>query len=474
MKRFLARLAKLVRRRPKALAESPVRTGPLGITPSTDIDCNVDALAHLPLDQLAPIVDGGGHLRLELCLFPPAQPAVDSDANPFGALAHRYATALGAGIRTKFVGMFEASWELDFDDASLELWYTEWPEEYFLIAEGPEAGGRLAQVYEILRAARDRQLEATKENAADGTPQGRHAVPKRADQLLGCLLGGALGDALGGPYENLTPPFELDSTAPLALSDDTQLTLATCEAIGAGGAVEPAQVAERFLAWYRARRITGVGASTLKALRDLDAGAHWALAGRSGDRAAGNGAAMRIAPLAFCLELDTEPGRRTLRDVCWITHQSDEAYAGALAVALAIRAVTGNSWKRSESLARHVANELPDTNTRDKLLAVAELPADTSIAAAALCTGTSGYVAESVPLALFAATKARELGLVRTLEEVIRAGGDTDTIASMAGQIAGAWLAPPGPNDPQPPEADFITATSRALSERLTSPPNHG
>lgn len=38
----------------------------------------------------------------------------------------------------------------------------------------------------------------------------------------------------------------------------------------------------RMVRWFRARRITGMSASTLKALRDLDSGAHWALAGTKG------------------------------------------------------------------------------------------------------------------------------------------------------------------------------------------------
>src|SRR4029079_3720944 len=41
------------------------------------------------------------------------------------------------------------------------------------------------------------------------------------DAVLGCLLGGAIGDAVGGVAER----------GRLGLSDDTQLTLATCEAV---------------------------------------------------------------------------------------------------------------------------------------------------------------------------------------------------------------------------------------------------
>jgi hypothetical protein len=48
--------------------------------------------------------------------------------------------------------------------------------------------------------------------------------------VRGCLLGGALGDAYGGIGER----------GGLRLSDDTQMTLATCEAIARTGRVDPA------------------------------------------------------------------------------------------------------------------------------------------------------------------------------------------------------------------------------------------
>jgi ADP-ribosylglycohydrolase len=94
------------------------------------------------------------------------------------------------------------------------------------------------------------------------------------DRVLGCIVGGAIGDALGGPYEGQLGLVTLQPDAPLRLSDDTQLTLATCEAVAASGSVSPAAIADRFALWYRQGRVTGMGASTLKALRDLAVGAH--------------------------------------------------------------------------------------------------------------------------------------------------------------------------------------------------------
>jgi hypothetical protein len=122
------------------------------------------------------------------------------------------------------------------------------------------------------------------------------------DRVLGCPLGGALGDAWGGASENV--PVALRSKFPTrpTLSDDSQLTPATCESIIECGQVDPDNIASHFLRWYRAGRIHGMGSSTLKAMRDLSVGTHWAVAGATGEYAAGNGVAMRVAPLAFVLD----------------------------------------------------------------------------------------------------------------------------------------------------------------------------
>jgi ADP-ribosylglycohydrolase len=45
-----------------------------------------------------------------------------------------------------------------------------------------------------------------------------------------------------------------------------------------------------------------------------------------------------------------------------------------------------------------------------------------------------------VPLAIYAARLSGRLPLADVLRAAIEAGGDTDTVASIAGQIAGAWL----------------------------------
>lgn len=255
----------------------------------------------------------------------------------------------------------------------------------------------------------------------------------RSDRILGCLVGGMLGDAIGANFEGLPPPVEFQIPRHLGVTDDSQLTLATCESIIEQSRVDPESIASHFLGWFRERRITGIGSSTLKAMTELDAGGHWAMVGASGERAAGNGAAMRIAPLAFFLDCSVSHAKRTIRDVCRITHRNDEAYLGALAILLAIKTFSSENSIGME-VARKIVECLPDCRVRDRLALVAEK--EFSVAEYQMNYQATGYVVDSVPLSILAAAESTDFLL--TVKQLVEFGGDTDTVCSMFGQIYGA------------------------------------
>lgn len=243
--------------------------------------------------------------------------------------------------------------------------------------------------------------------------------------LRHALYAGALGDALGAPHEGRPPVDDVRPPQTWRVSDDTLLTLASLEGCRQAGG-DPAAIAAAYVDAFR-ETIPGLGASTLGALRSLAVGAHWALSGIPGERAAGNGAAMRMAPLAWFVDPRTRAGRRTIRDVARITHRNEEATTGALAFLLGLELRAGGV--RGEALLDRVADALPDTVVRDRLDAygagtVPEGP-------------VSGYAPDSVSFVLYLAAQpwtCIEDGLVAAVAQ----GGDTDTNASMLGQILGA------------------------------------
>jgi ADP-ribosylglycohydrolase len=253
------------------------------------------------------------------------------------------------------------------------------------------------------------------------------------DKIKGCFYGGAIGDCMGALFENknVVDIGLIDSH--WYITDDTQLTLATVESIITEKKATPAKIAETFVRWFNKKRITGIGSSTLKALQELQVGGHWALVGRQGEYAAGNGAAMRIAPLAF---IDAD--RQTIRDVCRITHKNDEAYTGALAVVESVKAAIAGEWNGNNSLVSILQQRLPDTQVRDRLI---ELKDETAtVGDVAKKYGNSGYVVHSVPLAVYAAQRILQTGFESIMLEIIQAGGDTDTTCSIAGQLMGAQI----------------------------------
>lgn len=267
----------------------------------------------------------------------------------------------------------------------------------------------------------------------------------KSERFEGCIIGGAIGDAWGSSFEN---QFEQeDDTFYLSgnpntkvpvwgITDDTQLTIATIEVMIECIGIKPESIANQFLKYYKQRQLRGIGASTLKALTELSIGGHWSQVGRKGEYAAGNGAAMRIAPIAFNPEITNAE----IRNLCIITNNNDEAYIGARCVVIAIREILKGNWTGKSNLIELIIEQIPDTRVRDRLIEIRDIKDLFEIGR----KGNDGYVVNSVPLAIAAANKINEIGIEKMYSILIEIGGDTDTNCSIAGQIAGALIGKKG------------------------------
>jgi ADP-ribosylglycohydrolase len=263
------------------------------------------------------------------------------------------------------------------------------------------------------------------------------------DRFEACIISGAIGDAWGSSYEN---EVKIDDShiyylgkksinrRAWSITDDTQMTLATCEVLSEGS-FTPENLINKFIEYYRSRKLTGIGASTLKAILDTEAGIHWSQAGRIGEFAAGNGGAMRIAPFAFFSDIT----RQDIYEACRITHRNDEAFSGALAVFLSIKAILNSDWNGNNNLFDIIIPEIPDTRLKDRLIEINSTANNSSISEISKL-GNNGYVVNSVPFAIYCSTKIIDLGPEEMFKQIINSGGDTDTNASIAGQIAGTLI----------------------------------
>jgi ADP-ribosyl-[dinitrogen reductase] hydrolase len=277
--------------------------------------------------------------------------------------------------------------------------------------------------------------------------------------IIGCLLGTAVGDALGLPYEGLSPKrqrrlFSQPNRHHLIfgkgmVSDDTEHTYMVARSlIVAGG--NP-QVFTKSLAWqlrwWLLRLPAGVGLATLRSIVKLWLGFPPA---KSGVYSAGNGAAMRSAIIGVCYGDRQELMLELVKYSTLITHCDPKAEYGAIAVALAAYLSSLGTPIDPDVYYQDLARILPANATELLTLikaAISSIKLGESVSEFANCQGwqrgISGYVYQTVPIAIHT-WLSHQQDYSTAILEVIKCGGDTDTTAAIVGGIIGASVGKSG------------------------------
>lgn len=274
------------------------------------------------------------------------------------------------------------------------------------------------------------------------------------DRVRGALLGGACGDSLGAPFEGrpVVDPAEFAmhrfAAGPLVHTDDTAMTLVVarhvidCEAGGRDRDLDGEDLA-RALAWeWRAEPWRGYGTGPERVFRALLLDADWRATAAGlfdGAGSYGNGGATRVAPVALTAGPLAEVCDQA-RAVARITHQHAIGQAGAalhaaavaLALALDADAPLDRSWFLDALDACHRQPQF-----RARLNRLRHVLDDSRPTRAARSLGTGIPALESVPMAVLAFLRSPD-DPEQTLEFAAGVGGDTDSIAAMAGALAGA------------------------------------
>lgn len=279
---------------------------------------------------------------------------------------------------------------------------------------------------------------------------------ERTEAAVGCILGTAVGDALGLACEGLSKNRQRRWFPSLdgyhlffgkgLCSDDTEHACMVAQSIIVSGGDE--ESLERDFAWrlrwWLAGLPAGIGFATLRSIIKL-----WLFVPRKwrGVYSAGNAPAMRSALLGVCFADDEAHLVRINRLLTRITHTDPKAECGALAIALAARCSMRGQGAEIflADLARLTASL---GNAGTELIAIAwqahasaEAGEDTEVFVKSLgcIEGVSGYVYHSVPAVLHAWFLC-PLDYARAVTALIRCGGDTDTMAAMLGAIIGAGV----------------------------------
>jgi ADP-ribosylglycohydrolase len=308
--------------------------------------------------------------------------------------------------------------------------------------------------------------------------------PEACRRLTGALLGQAVGDAVGFVVEGLptanAAAYVHDCLArgragerahpkyPFGqYTDDTQLARELLLSVRDAGGWRPESFARRVADLFRRGLDVGAGPGTRTAARRLARGVGWRESGTPPPYA-GNGSAMRAAPLGLLFQGSPDGLRTAAREQSLVTHLDPRCAAGAVAIAGATASAAApgrldrhsfldalEQWVRAEDAS--VADALP------RLDEWADLPPEAAARrlhglelaprGGGFQIGLPPFVTSTVVWALYAFLHSPD-DYWTTICTAIGIGGDTDTLAAMAGAISGARLG--------------VDALPRSLVHRLT------
>lgn len=266
--------------------------------------------------------------------------------------------------------------------------------------------------------------------------------PEQArDRALGCLLGLAVGDAVGAAVEfkardSFPPLTDMIGGGPFNLqpgewTDDTTMALCLADSLLATGTVDQEDFMLRLRGWleHGENTVSGtcfdIGVTTRAAIENYIA-TGFAASGRMEPTSAGNGSLVRLAPLAILTAGDHDDAEFLALKQSRATHAHQECLdACKLFVAQLLDALDGAD---------------KDAATRQRVMSLS--PKLLFISAGEwrekprTAIRSSGYVVHTLEAALWSVWQADNFR--DTVLTAANLGDDADSVAAVAGQLAGA------------------------------------
>ncbi len=272
------------------------------------------------------------------------------------------------------------------------------------------------------------------------------------DRFRGCLLGLAVGDAVGTSVEfrprgSFEPVTDMKGGGPFGLkpgqwTDDTSMALCLAESLIEKQDFDAKDQMERYLRWYREGHLSStgrcfdIGNATSSALRRFEQTGE-PFSGSTDPHSAGNGSIMRLAPIPMFFYPDVEKAVLHADDSSRTTHGAEECLdACCLYTYMLVNALEG---KQKDEI---LFSPITDFWTRELS------PKIHAIAAGAHRDKTedqirgSGYVVDSLEAALWCFHNTDTFR--DAILKAVNLGDDADTTAAVCGQIAGAFYGESG------------------------------
>ena len=276
------------------------------------------------------------------------------------------------------------------------------------------------------------------------------------ETVLSCMLGLAVGDALGVPFEfmprrqaesaeltHMHPSSFFHGQPAGAWSDDTAMALASMDSLTRSRGFDPEDMMAAFLDWYRNAAYTstdvtfGVGGTVFRALHRAQAGVPALRCGLTGIRDNGNGSLMRFAPVALyciCRDLPRKEELRLVGEASAITHGHAISKLGCQIYTDFLRVLINGGDKETAYrtiCAKDYTAYYPAIAVKayERIFdgALADLPRR--------FLRESGYVVDTLEAALW--VTLREDSYENAVGEAIRLGYDADTVAAVTGSLCG-------------------------------------
>jgi len=295
----------------------------------------------------------------------------------------------------------------------------------------------------------------------------------RKNQFVGCLLGQCLGDAIGfvregspttvckSYVEDVLRPRKIDGVKWGQYSDDSQLARELLLSYISKGTFDQQDFARRIVLIFSESRVVGAGVATPNAAGRLAKGVPLDDAGEPPPYA-GNGTAMRAAPIGLIFYDRPDKLVKASHDQSRITHKDNRCSAGAIAIAGAVaQAVYSESinieefctqlsnWtgKYDRVLANALADEMSSWTKLEPMEALVHISPVGRDFASEDRSEISPFVTPSVLWSLYSFLRTPE-SYWESICTAITPGGDVDTTAAMTGAISGARVGIEGiPND---------------------------
>lgn len=272
------------------------------------------------------------------------------------------------------------------------------------------------------------------------------------------IIGLAIGDALGVPAEFKSreelkryPITDMigDGTYNLPVgtwSDDTSMTLATIDSIMSTSTINPNDMANKFLNWFRNAEYTAtnetfdIGRTTLQALAKYELKLYDASScGEDNEYSNGNGSLMRILPVAYYIYYkdvtDNQEIYNIVKQVSSITHAHEVSILGCyIYVRFALELLNGKDKVEAYNNIKKLDYSMFSSTIIDKYNRILN---DNIQNLNEENISSSGYVVSTLEAAMWLFLNSNDYN--NTILRAVNLGEDTDTVAACTGGLLGLY-----------------------------------